>query len=77
MSSLQVTRRRRLASELRVAFFASTFAASLVSVLSLAGVATDHASTQRGRIAAAALMGAVAISGASLMCAAAAAAEEA
>jgi hypothetical protein len=75
MSSLQVTRRRRRAAALRVVFFASTFAVSFVSLFPLAGVATDHASTQRGRIAAAALMGAVAISGASLMCAAAAAEE--
>ena len=76
MSSLQITRRRRRAAALRALFFASTFAVSFVSLFPLAGEATKHASTQRGALAAAALIGAVAMSGASLVCAAAAAAEE-
>jgi hypothetical protein len=75
MPSLQITRRRRRAAALRVFFFASTFAVSFVSLFPIAGEATKHASTQRGALAAAALMGAVAISGASLVCAAAAAEE--
>jgi len=76
MSSLQITRRRRRrAAALRVCFFASTFAVSFVSLFPLAGEATKHANTQRGAVAAAALMGAVAMTGASLVCAAAAAEE--
>ena len=75
MPSLQITRRRRRAAALRVCFFASMFAVSFVSTFPLAGEATRHASTQRGALASAALMGAVAISGASLLCAAAAADE--
>ena len=76
MSSLQITRRRRRrAAALRVCFFASTFAVSFVSLFPLAGEATKHASTQRGAVAAAAIMGAVVMTGASLVCAAAAAEE--
>jgi len=75
MPSLQITRRRRRAAALRVCLFASTFAVSFISLFPLAGEATKHASTQRGAIAAAALMGVVAVSGASLVCAAAAAEE--
>jgi hypothetical protein len=82
MSSLQIPRlnqerecRRRRAAARQVVFFASTFAVSFVSLFPLAGEATEHANTQRGALAAAALMGAVAMSGASLVCAAAAAQE--
>ena len=75
MPSLQITRRRRRAAALRVVFFASTFAVSFISLFPLAGEATKHASTQRGALAAAAVMGAVVMSGASLVCAAAAAEE--
>lgn len=75
MPSLQITRRRRRAAALRVCLFASTFAVSFISLFPLAGEATKHATTQRGAIAAAALMGVVAVSGASLVCAAAAAEE--
>ena len=75
MPSLQTTRDRRRAAALRVLFFASTFAVSFVSLFPLAGEATEHANTQRGALAAAAIMGAIAISGASLVCAAAAAEE--
>ena len=75
MSSLQVTRRRRRAAALRVCFFASTFAVSFVSLFPLAGEATKHASTQRGALAAAAIMGAFAITAATVVVAAAAAEE--
>jgi len=81
MSSLQISRRRRRAAAaprtfaVRVCFFASTFAVSFISLFPLAGEATRHANTQRGALAAAALMGAVAMTGASLVCAAAAAEE--
>lgn len=75
MPSLQTMRRRRRAAALRVVFFASTFAVSFISFFPLAAEATKHASTQRGAHAAAAIMGAVAIAGASLVCAAAAAEE--
>jgi len=82
MSSLQISRlnqerecRRRRAAARQVVFFASWFAISLVSMFPLAGEATKHANTQRGALAAAALMGAVVMSGASLVCAAAAAEE--
>jgi len=75
MSSLQITRRRRRAAALRVVFFASTFAVSFISLFPLAGEATKHAETQRGALAAGVMMGAVAMSAASLVCAAAAAEE--
>ena len=75
MSSLQTTRRRRRAAARQVVFFASTFAVSFISLFPLAGEATKHASTQRGALAAAAVMGAVVMTGASLVCVAAAAEE--
>ena len=82
MSSLQISRlnqerecRRRRAAARQVVFFASWFAISFVSLFPLAGEATKHANTQRGALAAAAVMGAVAMAGASLVCAAAAAEE--
>jgi hypothetical protein len=82
MSSLQVSRlnqerecRRRRAAARQLVFFASWFAISFVSLFPLAGEATEHANTQRGALAAASLMGAVVMSGASLVCAAAAAQE--
>jgi len=66
-------RKRRRAAVTRVCLFGFCFAASFVSLFPLAAEAEKHSETQRGAIAAAALMGSVVLAGSSLILSAAAA----
>ena len=75
MPRLHTVNRRRAAFG-RTVFFASSFAVCCLSVFPLSGIARDNVGNRAGAMAAAALAGSVAMAGASLACAAAAAAEE-
>ena len=66
-------RSRRRNAVTRVCLFGFCFAASFVSLFPLAVEAEKHSETQRGAIAAAALMGSVVLAGSSLILSAAAA----
>lgn len=68
-------RRASCAAVGRSLFFASSFAVCCLSVFPLSGIARDNVGNRTGAMAAAALAGSVAIAGASLVCAAAAAQE--
>lgn len=68
-------RNRRRAAVGRAVLFVSSFAVCCLSVFPLSGIARDNAGNRTGAMAAAALAGSVAIAGASLVCAAAAADE--
>ena len=77
MSDLYTVNNRRAsrAAVGRTLFFASSFAVCCLSVFPLSGIARDNVGNRTGAMAAAALAGSVAIAGASLVCAAAAAEE--
>ena len=66
-------RRRRRNAVTRASLFGFSFVASVVVLFPLADQAQKHSETQRGAIAAAALMGSVVLAGSSLILSAAAA----
>ena len=68
-------RKRRRAAVTRASLFGFSFVASVVVLFPLADQAQKHSETQRGAIAAAALMGSVVLAGSSLILSAAAANE--
>ena len=74
MFHLHTVNRRRAAVG-RTLFFVSSFAVCCLSVFPLSGIARDNAGNRAGAMAAAALAGSIAMAGASLVCAAAAAEE--
>ena len=65
--------KRRRAAVTRAGLFGFCFVASFVALFPLADQAQKHSETQRGAIAAAALMGSVVLAGSSLILSAAAA----
>ena len=66
-------RRRRRAAVTRASLFGFSFVASVLALFPLADQAKNHSETERGAIAAAALMGSVVLAGSSLILSAAAA----
>ena len=68
-------RKRRRNAVTRASLFGFCFAASVFALFPLANQAQKHSETQRGAIAAAALMGSVVLAGSSLILSAAAADE--
>lgn len=70
-----IARRQRRDQFARVVLFGGSFIVCFLSTFPLAAIAKDHSSEQQRALAAAGLMGAVAMAGASLVCAAGAATE--
>ena len=68
-------RNRRRAAVARVVFFSSSWAVCCLSVFPLSGIARDNIGNRAGAMAAAAMAGSLAMAGASIVCAAAAAQE--
>jgi len=66
-------RNRRRAAVARVVFFSSSWAVCCLSVFPLSGIARDNIGNRAGAMAAAAMAGSLAMAGASIVCAAAAA----